>query len=105
MGIIFLHNDMSVISKRLGELPCKREQDSQNLDINTAFWTQSCKTAVVLLIPSKMHSLLIGIYCFVMTLMASCETIPPVREEMLCNSPPAARALEQKSEVCSASGF
>jgi hypothetical protein len=50
------------------------------------------RTCALLVIPSKMHVLSMGMYCFVMILIISCATIPPVKAEMLCNSPPLARA-------------
>lgn len=50
------------------------------------------RTCVLLPIPSNMQVLSIGMYCLVMILMTSWEIIPPERAEMLCNSPPLARA-------------
>jgi hypothetical protein len=51
------------------------------------------RTAVMLLMPSNTQVLSTGTYCFVMTLMASCATRPPTKEEMLWSSPPRARTL------------
>lgn len=48
--------------------------------------------------PSNTHALSMGMYCFVMILMASCATMPPVRADMLCSSPPRARATS--SQAC-----
>jgi hypothetical protein len=50
------------------------------------------KTCVRLVMPSNTHVLSIGTYCFVMSFMTSCATIPPVKAEILCNSPICARA-------------
>jgi len=49
--------------------------------------------------PSKMHVLSIGMYCFVMILMTSCATIPPVNAEILCSSPPLARATSSAASI------
>lgn len=46
-----------------------------------------------------MHVLSIGTYCFVMILIISWATIPPVNEEMLCNSPPLARATSSAALI------
>jgi hypothetical protein len=51
------------------------------------------RTMLLLLIPSKTHVLSMGTYCSVMTLMTSCDTIPPVNAPMLCISAPPARTL------------
>lgn len=53
----------------------------------------NAQTLLELVMPSKTHVLSLGIYCFVINLMASCATRPPINEEMLCNSPPPARIL------------
>jgi hypothetical protein len=49
--------------------------------------------------PSKMHVLSIGMYCLVMILMTSCATIPPVNAEILCSSPPLARATSSAASI------
>ncbi len=49
-------------------------------------------TWVLLVIPSKMQVLSIGMYCLVIILITSWATIPPVNAEMLCSSPLLARA-------------
>ena len=43
-------------------------------------------------IPSNMQVFSMGMYCFVIILIISWATIPPTAAEMLCSSPPAARA-------------
>ena len=53
----------------------------------------NAQTLLELVMPSKTHVLSLGIYCFVINLMASCATRPPTNEEILCNSPPPARIL------------
>ena len=55
-------------------------------------------TWVRLVIPSKIQVLSIGIYCFVIILMISCATMPPVRAAVLCSSPPF--ALATSCAVC-----
>ena len=46
-----------------------------------------------------MQVLSIGMYCFVMILMTSCATMPPVSAEMLCSSPPLARATSSAAST------
>jgi hypothetical protein len=59
------------------------------------------KTAVLLLTPSKIHVLSTGTYCSVMTLMTSCETIPPESAAILCSSAPPARTTScTASPIC-----
>lgn len=41
------------------------------------------KTEVLLVMPSNKQVLSTGTYCFVMTLMTSCATMPPVNAAML----------------------
>jgi len=53
---------------------------------------QILNICVLLVIPSKTHVLSMGIYCLVMILITSCATMPPVKAEILCSSPPLARA-------------
>jgi hypothetical protein len=49
--------------------------------------------------PSNMQVLSIGMYCFVMILMTSCATMPPVSAEILCSSPPLARATSSAAST------
>jgi len=46
-----------------------------------------------------MQVLSIGMYCFVMILMTSCATMPPVNAEILCSSPPLARATSSAAST------
>jgi hypothetical protein len=46
-----------------------------------------------------MQVLLIGMYCFVMILITSCATMPPVSAEILCSSPPLARATSSAAST------
>lgn len=46
-----------------------------------------------------MQVLSIGMYCFVMILMTSCATMPPVNAEILCSSPPLARATSSAASI------
>jgi hypothetical protein len=57
------------------------------------FSLHTLMTMLLLLMPSKTHVLSTGTYCSVITLMISCETIPPVNAPILCNSAPPARTL------------
>jgi hypothetical protein len=56
-------------------------------------------TMLLLLMPSKTHVLSTGTYCSVMTLMISCDTMPPVSAPILCSSAPPARTLSHVSKV------
>ena len=49
------------------------------------------RTCVLLVMPSRMQVLSIGMYCFVIILITSCDAIPPIIAEILCSSPPLAR--------------
>jgi hypothetical protein len=49
--------------------------------------------------PSKMHVLSIGMYCLVISLIASCATMPPVSAEILCSSPPLVRATSSAAST------
>jgi hypothetical protein len=60
---------------------------------------QILSTCVLLVIPSNTQVLLIGIYCLVMILITSWATIPPVRAEILCSSPPLARATSSAAST------
>jgi len=60
-------------------------------------------TWVLLVIPSKMQVLSIGMYCLVMILIPSWATMPPVNADILCSSPPLARATS--SATCTSRRF
>jgi hypothetical protein len=46
-----------------------------------------------------MQVLSIGMYCFVMILMTSWATMPPVSADILCSSPPLARATSSAAST------
>lgn len=58
-----------------------------------SWFSHTLMTILLLLMPSKMQVLSTGTYCSVMTLMISCDTIPPVKAPMLWSSAPPARTL------------
>lgn len=54
---------------------------------------------VLLVMPSNMQTLSMGMYCLVMILMTSCATMPPVKDEILWSSPPLARATSSAAST------
>jgi hypothetical protein len=81
---------------------CRIFLSSKIRSLEPLLWISCLHTLIIillLLIPSKTHVLSTGTYCSVMTLIISCDTIPPVNAPMLCSSAPPARTLLSVSKI------